>query len=107
MTDAPRLTSIRPLWAPLGYQHYRWGTRYYISIGDPPRTLGLRAGQLYGLGFLAEIYPDLGYWRAQFPLGAYRIDKRAALSHFIRACMAAGEYRPAVATESAAQSTSV
>lgn len=101
MTEAravrPTPTILRPLWTPLGVRHFHWGTRFYISIGDPPRIMGLRAGQLYGVTFLAEIYPDLEYWRQQFPYGRGRkIDTRAALAYFLRACTAKGEYVPNV-----------
>ena len=94
LASGARLTLLRPLWSPLGYQHYPWGTRYWLSIGDPPRVVSLRAGQMHGITFLADIYPDLEYWRRLFPRASRKIDTRAALLHFIRACLRAGEYRP-------------
>lgn len=84
-----------PLWRPLGVQRHKWGNRYWLEIGDG-WTVGLRAHQLRGICFLADVYPDLKYWHRMFPrgMGGYKIDVGDAMAYFIRACEKAGEYVP-------------
>ena len=85
-------TRFAPIWRPLGVEWMKWGKRYWVEVDG--HALGLRAGGLYGIQFLADIYPDLEHWRRMFPRGARKIDNRAALHYFIRACEKAGPYRP-------------
>lgn len=93
MPEEGLITRYAPIWKPLGVEWTKWGKRYWLDING--HTLGLRAGQLYGLGFLADVYPDLSHWRYQFPRGNGRkIDTHAALRHFIRKCEEAGPYEP-------------
>lgn len=90
--------ALKPSWEPLGYQQTKWGKRYWLRIGDAVRAY--RASEMWGVSFLADIYPDMEYWRRQFPYGVgRRIDTGRACTFFTTACLNAGEYNPPVASQ--------
>lgn len=90
--EAP-IHRVAPIWRALGYQHTKHGKRYWLTIGT--RTRAYRAGEMYGLSFLVDVYPDPEHWRRIFPYGeGRRINTGAALAYFIKQCEDAGEYVP-------------
>lgn len=90
--EAP-ITRLQPLWRALGTQDTRHGMRYWFDINGSSRPW--RAHELGTYDFLLAIYPDLEHWRRQFPYGVRRVDRGRALTYFLRACEAVGEYVPA------------
>lgn len=95
-SEAAHITRIEPLWRALGVSQTRSGSpRYWLEINGAVRSF--RAGELWGYPFLAEVYPDLGYWQMLFPQGrGHQIDRVSAMRHFVRACEKAGVYVPVV-----------
>lgn len=86
--------SPRPIWTPLGYVDNRYGRRYWLRNWQGIER-GYRASELYGITFLASVYPDLEHWRRAFPFGIGRkIDAARAASYFVREIEKAGEYVP-------------
>ncbi len=84
-----------PIWTPLGVEHTKHGPRYWLLVRGKPRRY--RAGEMYGITFLAEVYPYLEHWRRSFPYGVgRRIDTHAACSFMVRECERVGEYVPTV-----------
>lgn len=94
VTETPSITRIEPLWKPLGFESTRHGRRYWVEVKGARRRC--KTGDLYGLAFLLEIYPDREHWRRQFPGHGRRVDTSAALRYLIGACERAGEYVPPV-----------
>lgn len=92
----PSKTRLEPLWKPLGVQDGKYGPRYWFDIGGHRRAY--RPVDMHTVDFLTSIYPDLEYWRRQFPWGFGRkIDKSRALKFFIQSCRDVGPYNPPAA----------
>lgn len=91
---SPTITRLQPLWRPLGVEDTRWGFRYWLEING--RVRRLKPSQMCGCDFLSDVYPDMEHWRRLFPWGyGRRIDTKAALTYFLKACREAGAYVPA------------
>lgn len=94
MNSLPPITIIRPLYRPLGVYRFPSGyPRYFIEVNGVVRWY--RGGDMTGLSFLRDIYPDPNHWRQLFPRRVRSgIDVHAAAGWFVAACEKAGPYEP-------------
>ncbi len=73
---------------PLGYS----GSLYYVMSGAKKQIQGYGASTLMSITGCLDIVNDIDYWRAYFGRPGNEIDWRAAGSHVMKQCIAAGMF---------------